>query len=142
MPILEKAKKAVAAIQAKDVQECKSFPKPHDHVKMVLGAVCLLFGLPEDWASAKSLMGKMSFLEDLKNFDANLLNDKKIGKCKKEYINKPEFTEEVLQKISLAATALLTWAVATVNYYEVTKVVKPKQEKLKQAQYQLEDVEA
>ena len=36
-----------------------------------MNAVCLLFGEKEEWDSAKKLMGSMTFLTDLKEFNVD-----------------------------------------------------------------------
>ena len=43
----------------------------------VMNAVCLLFGLKEDWVEGKKLLGKLTFLEDLKDFNTDTVPSKK-----------------------------------------------------------------
>lgn len=48
------------------INELKAFNNPHNAVKMVMSSCCLLFGIKEDWETAKkSLLGDMAFLENL-----------------------------------------------------------------------------
>ena len=57
---------------------------------MVLEAVCILLGEKTDWASCKSVMVDMNFIDRLKNYDKNNIPDSVLKKIK-PYIQKPEF---------------------------------------------------
>lgn len=62
--------------------EMKTFTKPPPLVVLVMNSVCLLFGEKEEWDSSKKLLGKMSFLNDLIDFNVDLVPDKKLLKLK------------------------------------------------------------
>ena len=69
MPKLEQAMKEVDQLDKDDISVIKSFKKPPAAVELVMNAICLLFGLREKWDNSKALLGKMTFMRELKEFD-------------------------------------------------------------------------
>lgn len=97
LPEYYTAIKSLDALDKKDITEVKSFAKPPPLVEVVLSAVCLLFGEKENWDSAKKLMGKSSFLDDLKTYDKDALaKNKKLTKDMQKYIKRDDFKAEVI----------------------------------------------
>lgn len=68
LPILEGAKDAVKKIDKNMINEMKALKQPPSLVQIVMGAVCVLFGEKEDWPSAQKLLGRMTFIADLLEF--------------------------------------------------------------------------
>lgn len=64
-----------------------------------------------------------------------------MAKLKTTYLNNPDFTKEKIQSVSVAATTLLVWVVATEKFAQVKKVVGPKEKALKEAEAVLKKVE-
>jgi dynein heavy chain len=119
------------------INEMKSFKAPPALVAFVLSAVCLLFGEKEDWDSAKKVMGKMNFLDELIEFKVETILDKTWNKLRKNYLSSPDFTKEKVQGVSLAATSLLEWVIAVEKFAGVKKVVGPKEIALREAESKL-----
>jgi dynein heavy chain, axonemal len=46
--------------------QVKSFQNPPEAVRTVMEAVCLLLGESQDWDSAKKVLGRTSFITDLR----------------------------------------------------------------------------
>ncbi len=64
------------------INEMKSFKAPPSLVGLVMNAVCLLFGEKEDWDSAKKLLGKMTFIPELLEFNVDILPERRLVKLK------------------------------------------------------------
>ena len=130
-PEMDKAKHAVAALEAKDVVEMGSFNTPHEKVALVVEPIMMLMGQKKDWKTAQQQMKKSTqFLDKLKNFDVASIDEKKIQKIRKEYLSKPDFNPAAVTKVSSAAGALATWIVALSSYQIVYKKIVPKKAKL------------
>lgn len=82
MPIFNRAKKAVESIDKNMINELKSFTSPASGVKIVCEAMCLMFGEKEEWDQAKRILGKMSFFEELKNFNPDTVTDRRWTKLR------------------------------------------------------------
>jgi dynein heavy chain len=136
LPAYYAAMKALKSLDKKQIQEVKSFPSPPRMVATVLEAVCILMGYKETWDEAKKLMNQMNFLEQLMSFDKDAVNPKVMARITK-YVKDPEFTPEVVSKVSMAATSLCLWVRAIYKYDEVARTIAPKKEKLAAAEAEL-----
>merc|ERR1719354_1384339 len=136
MPVLNKANKALDALDKADITEIKNFIKPPEAVQTVLETVCILFKMKTDWASAKSLLGDSNFLKRCIEYDKDNISANIIKKLK-NYINSPDFVPEKIEKVSKACKSLCMWVRAMYTYSIVVKEVEPKREKLRQATLEL-----
>ena len=59
-----------------------------------MNAVCLLFGEKEDWDSAKKVLGRMTFLSDLIDFNTDNVPERRLVKLKQAYLSNPDFNKE------------------------------------------------
>lgn len=110
-------------------------------VKLVMESACLLFNEKEDWSSAQKLLGIMNFKEMLIDFNVDNVPDKKWKKFKEIYLSNQDYTEDKVRTVITASLAILSWATASEKYYQVKKVVAPKQKKLGEAEAKLHEVE-
>jgi dynein heavy chain len=139
MPALEAAAAALDSLDKSEINEIKSFNNPPLPVKYTCMCVCLLKGIAKpDWKAAKAMMGAADFLPSLQNFNKDSLQEKQVRGVK-EYQRilqrECEITEPAqIAAISGAATGLLTWAFALVNYYGVAKTIAPKRAAVQQAE--------
>lgn len=65
-----------------------------------MNAVCLIMGLHEEWDVAKKLLGKMSFKDDLINFQVETVPEKRWNKFRSKYLTDANFNEETIEKSS------------------------------------------
>ena len=79
------------------------------------------------------MMADPGFLRTLLEFDKNSIEEETVEKLQ-PYIDNPEFVPKVMERVSKAAKGLCGWVRAMVTYNKVAKVVKPKKEKLAQAE--------
>jgi len=146
MPILKAAEKALECITANDVTNAKKMLKPPEDQRMVLAAVCVLFGhKPEAkmnqetqkkefdyWPVAIKMMNSGTFLKDLQQYDKESIEEDRIKKLQ-EYVKNPKFNLEHLATISSIAMNLASWVMAMDKFYNVNLIVKPKKAALAEA---------
>ena len=120
-----------------DINEIKSFAKPHVLVMGVAECVAILKKQKDtSWGGAKAMMGAGNFLKSLLEFDKDGINDKQVGQIKK-YMADPQFNPVSLKKISTAGAGLLKWVFAMVNYYSVAREINPMRNAVKKAEMEL-----
>ncbi|CAB3257078.1 unnamed protein product [Arctia plantaginis] len=149
MPILEDAIAALNTLKPADITIVKSMKNPPYTVKLVMAAVCVIKGVPPDkipdpnnpgkkifdyWGPSKRILGDMSFLESLKNFDKDNISIPVMQKIRKEYLTNKDFKPHIVAKASTAAEGLCKWIIAMDMYDAVAKVVAPKKAKLEAAE--------
>ena len=98
---------------------------------MVLEAVCILLGEKNDWQAAKKVMNDLSFLDRLRQYDKNTLNEKeRMLKQLRQVTKRPEFDIEDIGKKSVACKSLAMWVKAMDNYAKISKEVEPRKKKV------------
>jgi len=129
LPALKAAEDALAKLDKKDITEVKSFAKPPKAVQTVMEAVCILLGEKPDWDTAKIVLSRGTFMEELINYDRENVPPAYIQKVKK-YVENPEMAVEAVARVSKAATTLAQWVHAVDIYARVAKEVEPKKARL------------
>jgi dynein heavy chain, axonemal len=86
------------------------------------------------WGPSKKLLGDISFLQQLKDFDKDNIPVSVMVKIRKDYIQHPDFRPEIVANASSAAEGLCKWVRAMDMYDAVAKEVAPKKAKLGIAQ--------
>lgn len=138
MPIYEDALKALNTLNKNDIVEMKSYPTPPTELVMIISAVCVLFDTKENWDEGKKLMNEpKKFLDSLVSYKKDNIPEKILKKVKK-YIKMENFKPEIIAKKSKAGESICKWVIAIVNYSDVMKIIKPKQESLKEAMVELD----
>ncbi len=106
-----------------------------------MSAICVILQNKPDWSTAKQLLADPAFLNRLINFDKQTLNDRIYSKIR-QFSKNPDFNPETVGKVSVACKSLCTWVLAIESYYEVYRRIKPKEEKVKEANYALDVMRA
>lgn len=99
--------------------------------QVVMEAVCLMFDMKPDWDNSKKLLGDSQFIEKLKSYDKDNIDEKQLKKIK-PYLDNPDFNAEAVKKVSSAAAGLCMWVGAMDVYARVAKEVEPKKARLAQ----------
>lgn len=107
----------------------------------VMSAVCVILQKKPDWNTAKQLLADPGFITKLINFDAELVSDKTYIKFK-HYSKNPDFKPEIVGKVSKACESLCAWVLAVEKFHEVYRTVKPKENKVQEANEALEVMRA
>ncbi|RHY30280.1 hypothetical protein DYB32_004445, partial [Aphanomyces invadans] len=138
MPALNAAVQALDSLDKKDITEVRSFAKPPQIVIVVMEAVCIMVGEKPDWDTAKKLLAKSTFMQELKEYDKDNIPPATLKKIRK-YTESPEFAVEEVKKVSKAAMSLCMWIHAMDVYAKVVKEVGPKRDRLNQMNAVLQD---
>merc|ERR1711871_1150431 len=155
MPALEDAVKALKSLNKADIVEVKNLKNPPGGVRLTLGAVCVMLGygpemvkddsgkkVADYWNVAKKeLLGDPRLLDRLLKFDQDALTQETIDKLQ-PWMNDDAFAPEKIKKVSKACEGMCKWCRAMNTYYNVAKVVRPKQAALKKAEEDLAVVQA
>jgi dynein heavy chain len=146
MPIYHAAMRAVQELDKNDITEIKGFKSPPPGAVLVIKTLCIMFNIPGEKVKAPN--GKDTVLDYWEPAKKKLLTPELLKKCQnyekdtvpipmiealKPLIEDPNYQDEVLSKVSKAAWGLAKWVRAIVQYDEAMKVVKPKQQQLKEA---------
>jgi uncharacterized protein involved in tolerance to divalent cations len=137
IPILKAAKESLYNINKSDISEIKAYTNPPFLVMTVMSAVCVILGKKPDWNTAKQLLADSSFITKLINYDAEAVTDKMYVKFK-NFSKNPDFKPDVVGKVSKAAESLCAWVKAIEKFHEVHRTVKPKEDKVREANEALE----
>ena len=124
VPILEEATRCLDILKPSDITIIKSMKNPPIGVKLVMEAICVLKDIaPEKilhpdggtakinsyWGPSKKLLGDMNFLNTLKTFDKDNINQVAMDRIRKEFMTNPDFSPDVIAKASSAAQGLCRW---------------------------------
>uniref|UniRef100_H2ZI81 Dynein axonemal heavy chain 2 n=1 Tax=Ciona savignyi TaxID=51511 RepID=H2ZI81_CIOSA len=142
IPALEEAKKALEALNKKDITEIKSYGRPPALVEMVLQAVMILRGSEPTWAEAKRQLGDQNFIKQLVNFDKENMSDRVLKKIGQQYVAHSEFHPDNVGRVSVAAQSLCLWVRAMELFGRIYRVVEPKRQRLDAAMEQLKEKQA
>ncbi|ROT81734.1 putative dynein heavy chain 12, axonemal isoform X5 [Penaeus vannamei] len=140
MPALHEAVEALNTLKPADITVVKSMKNPPQAIKLVMAAVCVMLEIKpekmknssgktifEYWGPSKRLLGDMSFLQQLKDYDKDNIPEAVMDKINKEYVRLPEFDPASVAKASSAAEGLCKWIVA------------PKRERLAEAEEEVRE---
>lgn len=148
VPILEEAIAALNTLKPTDITLVKSMKNPPDAVKLVMAAVCVMKNVKPDklpdpttgrkildyWGPSKRILGDMSFLQSLKDYDKDNIPEEVMTKIRKEYLPHKDFKPNIVAKASSAAEGLCKWIIAMDLYDAVAREVAPKKAKLQIAE--------
>ena len=139
-PEMDKAKAAVASLEAPAVVEMAALNNPNPNICLVVEPIMMLLGQKKDWKTAQQNMKKsQNFLKTLKEFDVSGVKESLINKVRKEYLSKPDFNPQTVSRLSVPAGAMCTWIIALTNYFFVWKKIVPKKKRLAEVSAEAEE---
>ncbi|XP_047480638.1 dynein axonemal heavy chain 7-like [Penaeus chinensis] len=134
MPALHEAVESLNTLKPADITVVKSMKNPPQAIKLVMAAVCVMLEIKpekmknssgktifEYWGPSKRLLGDMSFLQQLKDYDKDNIPEAVMDKINKEYVRLPEFDPVSVAKASSAAEGLCKWVRAMASYNAIAK---------------------
>lgn len=129
-PTLDAAIEAVKEIKTSDIDYIKIMKKPSETMEKICSCIYVLMyeQTKVEWSDVTSMFAKSSFMHDLVYFELEKLKDRTI-----------DFVAKVLSKISkeeaiksyVCLGGVHTWLTNMIKYYEVYKIVAPKQRNVK-----------
>eukprot|EP00760_Papus_ankaliazontas_P032316 PhM_4_TR5746/c0_g1_i1/m.34437/K10408/DNAH; dynein heavy chain, axonemal len=142
-PVVNAALAALNTLDRASLTELKAMTNPPPDVMNVTAAVMTLTApmgrIPRDksWTASKKMMADVSkWMKDLLAFDPNTIPQANVDAVLKT-VRDPSFTPETIAMKSVAASCLCAWVANMVRYHEIRQVVRPKEEKLAEAQERL-----
>ncbi|RVE75893.1 hypothetical protein OJAV_G00003200 [Oryzias javanicus] len=107
--------KILESLNPPDLEEVHHYRDPPEGVVQVINAICLLFNHPPGWESAKHLLGKPNFIEELEYFDCCTITTEQLQQLE-EIIQSPHFEPESVREVSKACESLCRWVLAVQEY--------------------------
>eukprot|EP01105_Mastigella_eilhardi_P001895 TRINITY_DN122_c1_g4_i2.p1 TRINITY_DN122_c1_g4~~TRINITY_DN122_c1_g4_i2.p1 ORF type:complete len:4382 (+),score=1298.66 TRINITY_DN122_c1_g4_i2:875-14020(+) len=127
MPAFEAAKKALTALDRRDLGEIRTYLTPLPQVEKVMEAVMVLRHTNDtSWAEAKRQLADPTFIQQLMNYNIETVSDAMLRRIDK-YCADPEFRPEKVQRVSVALMSLCQWVHAVKQCSHAYRDVAPKQ---------------
>ncbi|CAG8466762.1 5969_t:CDS:10, partial [Racocetra fulgida] len=125
-PAVEDAKRSVRGITRQHLTEVRSMNNPPEAVKMAMTSVCLLLGRRADsWQQLQGIIRSDDFINSIVQYDTNKLTKHVREKINSEYISKPTYNFDVVNRASKACGPLVKWVIAQVSYSGILDRVGP-----------------
>jgi dynein heavy chain, axonemal len=149
---MDAAVASLKSLNKNDITEVKAMSNPSNSVKMVMEAVCIMFGVKTKMVAGEKVGSKVAdywsvcgpllaspqkFLDSLFGFDKDNIADAVTQKIQ-PYIESEDFTPAAISKVSKACTSICTWVRAMHKYHFVARAVEPKRQALKEASESLQ----
>lgn len=126
-PLISQAAKGVRDIKKAQLDELRTFNNPPEPVKMTLEAVCLVLRLRTDgsWKQVLHAVRGDEFIPRIVHFDSSMMTPELISFIEQEYMSRPAFNYERVDRASRACGPLLKWVVAQLAYGRAIAAVQP-----------------
>lgn len=135
-PAVLEALAAVGNIKKQHLSEVRSMANPPETVKLAMESACTLLGHHvESWKTVQSIIRRDDFISSIQNFDTGKLSRGVRERMMRDFIGKPAFNYETVNRASRACGPLVQWVIAQVRFSEILDKVAP----LRQEVADLED---
>ncbi|KZV92126.1 dynein heavy chain protein 1 [Exidia glandulosa HHB12029] len=126
-PAVLDAQSAVSNIKRQHLQEVRSMANPPEGVKLAMECVCTLLGHKIDsWKTVQGIIRRDDFIQRIVNYDTTKqMTDSLRNYVRKEYMSRPKFTFEDVNRASKACGPLVKWVIAQVRFSEILDRVEP-----------------
>lgn len=126
-PAVLDAQSAVSSIKRQHLQEVRTMANPPEAVKLAMESVCTLLGHKIDsWRTVQGIIRRDDFIQRIVNFDTNSQMTKPLRELmKKDFLSRPSFNFETVQRASKACGPLVKWVLAQVRFSEILDKVEP-----------------
>ncbi|CCL98405.1 uncharacterized protein FIBRA_00400 [Fibroporia radiculosa] len=126
-PAVLEAQAAVSNIKRQHLQEVRTMANPPEAVKLAMESVCTLLGHKIDsWRTVQGIIRRDDFIQRIVNFDTtNQLTKQLRDIMKRDFLSRPSFNFETVQRASKACGPLVKWAIAQVRFSEILDKVEP-----------------
>ncbi|KAI0961093.1 hypothetical protein AcV7_000287 [Taiwanofungus camphoratus] len=126
-PAVLDAQSAVSNIKRQHLQEVRTMANPPEAVKLAMESVCTILGHKIDsWRTVQGIIRRDDFIQRIVNFDtANQMTRQLRDIMKKDFLSRPSYNFETVQRASKACGPLVKWAIAQVRFSEILDKVEP-----------------
>ncbi|KAH8834765.1 dynein heavy chain protein 1 [Flagelloscypha sp. PMI_526] len=126
-PAVLDAQAAVSNIKRQHLQEVRAMANPPEAVKMAMESVCTLLGHKIDsWRTVQGIIRRDDFITRIVHFDTpTQMTKQQREMMKKEYLSRPNYNFDQVNRASKACGPLVKWAIAQVRFSEILNKVEP-----------------
>lgn len=126
-PAVQEAQASVSNIKKQQLTEVRSMGNPPSAVKNAMESICIVLGHKiSSWKDVQAVIRRDDFITSIVNFDTDKSLTKSLrDKVNKEYLNKPDYTFEVINRASKACGPLAKWVMAQVSFSDILDRVGP-----------------
>ncbi|THH01513.1 hypothetical protein EW026_g1200 [Hermanssonia centrifuga] len=126
-PAVLDAQSAVSNIKRQHLQEVRTMANPPEAVKLAMESVCTLLGHKIDsWRTVQGIIRRDDFIQRIVNFDTtNQMTKQLRDVMRRDFLSRPSFNFETVQRASKACGPLVKWAIAQVKFSEILDKVEP-----------------
>ncbi|CEH14527.1 cytoplasmic dynein heavy chain 2 [Ceraceosorus bombacis] len=131
-PAVQDAKAAVSNIKKQHLTEVRSMGNPPAPVKNAMESVCIALGHKVDsWKTVQGIIRRDDFIASIVNFDTERQMNKAVrDKMRRDYLSKPDYNFEQINRASKACGPLAKWVIAQVEYSDILDKVGPLREEV------------
>ena len=135
-PAVLEALAAVGNIKKQHLAEVRSMANPPEAVKLAMESACSVLGHQIDsWRAVQGIIRRDDFISSIQNFDTEKMSRAVRDRMMRDYIGKPAFNYETVNRASRACGPLVQWVIAQVRFSEILDKIAP----LRQEVASLED---
>ncbi|KAJ2558174.1 dynein heavy chain [Coemansia sp. RSA 1933] len=140
-PAVEEAQRAVSNIKKQQLTELRAMANPPSAVKLAMESVCTLLGHKQtDWKSLQSIIRRDDFIASIVNFDTDRQMNRALrALMRRQFLERPEFNFETVNRASKACGPLVKWVAAQVEFAEILDRVGPLRNEVKQLEYDADE---
>ena len=138
-PAVLDAQAAVSSIKKQHLQEVRSMANPPEAVKLAMESVCTILGHKIDsWRTVQGIIRRDDFIQRIVNFDTNHMTKHLRDTMKKDFLSRPSYNFETVQRASKACGPLAKWVIAQVHFSEILDKVEPLRNEVQSLEEQAE----
>ena len=126
-PAVLDAQAAVSNIKRQHLQEVRTMANPPEAVKLAMESVCTILGHRIDsWRAVQVIIRRDDFIQRIVNFDTTTQMTRSLrDTMRKDFLSRPSYNFEMVQRASRACGPLVKWALAQVHFSEILDKVEP-----------------
>ncbi|KAH7104763.1 dynein heavy chain [Auriculariales sp. MPI-PUGE-AT-0066] len=126
-PAVKEAQSAVSNIKRQHLQEVRAMANPPEMVKLAMESVCTVLGHRiESWRTVQTIIRRDDFIQSIVNFKTDVqMTETLRAHVRKNYLSRPKFNFEDVNRASQACGPLVKWVIAQVRFSEILDKVEP-----------------
>ncbi|CAG8490206.1 1623_t:CDS:10, partial [Scutellospora calospora] len=134
-PAVEDAKRSVRGITRQHLTEVRAMNNPPEAVKMAMTSVCIMLGRRADkWQEVQGIIRSDDFINSIVQYNTDRMTKNMREKIKNEFLSKPTYNFELVNRASKACGPLVKWVAAQVSYSDILDRVGPMRKEMEDLQ--------
>ncbi|PWN22869.1 putative cytoplasmic dynein heavy chain 2 [Microstroma glucosiphilum] len=140
-PAVQEAQASVSNIKKQHLTEVRSMGNPPAPVKNAMESVCIALGHKVDsWRDVQGIIRRDDFIASIVNYDTEHMMTRPVReKMKRDYLSKPGYDFETINRASKACGPLAKWVIAQVRFSEILDRVGPLRDEVESLEQQTEE---